>query len=138
MDLNKTKIYGKAEENVLREWYYTRLRETVRIDVEKQRNSRPKFFVQSQLFEAMKAISSKTIAPAGRVWVLCGRPMVGKTAAGRVLLEHAGRAFQIKRGLFVSKPANLPLVKAASKHIGPPDTGDLEWVSTLLPARKAR
>jgi hypothetical protein len=134
MNLTKTKLYGKAEENVLHEWYYSGLRETVRIDVEKQRNSRPKFFVKSQLFEAMKAIASDTDTPDERVWVLCGRPMFGKTSAGRVLLEHAGRAFQIKRGLFVSKPADLPLVKAVSKHIGAPDTGDLEWVSTLFDA----
>jgi hypothetical protein len=55
-----TKLYGKAEENVLREWYNTGLRETVRLDVEKQRNNRPKFFVVSQLFEAMKVIASNT------------------------------------------------------------------------------
>jgi hypothetical protein len=139
MDLNKTKLYGKAKENVLHEWYYTGLRETIRIDVEKQRNSRPKFFfVKSQLFKAMKAIASDTNTPNGRMWVLCGRPMSGKTSAGRVLLEHAGRAFQIKRGLFVSKPADISLVKAVSKHIGAPDTGDLERSLTLLPAQKAR
>jgi hypothetical protein len=134
MDLNKTKLYGKAEEKVLRERYYTALRTTLRIDVEKQRKSRPKFFVKSQLFVAMKAIASDTDTSDGRVWVLCGRPMSGKTSAGRVLLEHAGRAFQTKRGLFVSKPADLSLAKVVSKHIGAPDTGDLEWVSTLFDA----
>jgi hypothetical protein len=134
MDLTKTKLYGKAEEKLLDEWYCGGLRETVRIDVQKQRDSRPKFFVKSQLFEAMKAIASDTNTPDGRVWVLCGRPMSGKTSAGRCLLEHAGRAFQIKRGLFISAQAGVPLVNAVSKHIGAPDTGDLEWVSTLFDA----
>jgi hypothetical protein len=62
MDLTKRtkQVYGKAaQENVLREWYYTGgLCETVRIHVETQRNARPELFVPSVLFEALKAVAS--------------------------------------------------------------------------------
>jgi hypothetical protein len=75
---NPTKLYGKAQEKVLRQWYYTGLRETLRIDVEKQRNSRPKFFVKSQLFEAMKAIASTTNTVNGRTWVYAADQCLGK------------------------------------------------------------
>mmetsp|Transcript_8951 Transcript_8951/g.24814 ORF Transcript_8951/g.24814 Transcript_8951/m.24814 type:complete len:103 (-) Transcript_8951:140-448(-) len=85
------------------------------------------------MFEAMKAISSETNTPTGRGWVLFGRPLVGeKKSAGQALLEHAGRVFEIKRSLFVTKPADCPRVTVVLKHIGVPHTGDLEWVTTLF------
>jgi hypothetical protein len=82
----------------------------------------------------MLSIASDTSKASGRVYVYCGKPMSGKTAAGRALLEFSGRGFLLKRGLFVSKEKGIPLVQTVAKTIGAPDTGDFEWVSTLFDA----
>jgi len=80
----------------------------------------------------MEKIASDTEVANGRVYVYCGRPNSGKTSAARALMEIAGRSYMIKRGLFVTKVDNVSLMQTVSKHVGAPDTGDLEWVKTLF------
>ena len=138
MDPTSTRLFGKAEERVLDEWYWRDLRELLRINVEQQRSRRPSVFVKSQVYDAMMAIAADTDIVDGRVYVFFGRPNSGKTVAGRVLLEMAGRKFQVKRGLFVAKERGLSLVSAVAKIIGAPDTGDLEWITTLFEALRGR
>jgi len=135
MDATNTKVYGKAENKLLDEWYSTQLRENLTLNSEEQRRRRPGIFVTSQLYAAMKKIAVNRGKVDGRVYVYCGEPMSGKTSAGRALLEYAAEKHQIKRGLFVAgEKTKVHLVQKVAKIVGAPDTGDLEWVTTLFDA----
>ena len=132
MDPSNTKLYGKAEDVALQKWYKSSLQGLLEIDVEQQRKNRPSVFVKSQLYVAMEKIASDTDVANGRVYVYCGRPNSGKTSAARALMEIAGRSYMIKRGMFFTKADNVSLTQTVAKHVGAPDTGDLEWVKTLF------
>jgi hypothetical protein len=134
MDPANTKVFGKAEARLLDEWYRTTLGDLLQIDLKEQQRRRPKVFVMSELYMAMNEIASDEATPDGRVYVYFGRPFSGKTSAGRALLEKAASKFPIKRGLFVTAEKDVPLISSLSKLVGAPDTGDLEWVTTLFDA----
>uniref|UniRef100_A0A7S1Y1X6 Uncharacterized protein n=1 Tax=Grammatophora oceanica TaxID=210454 RepID=A0A7S1Y1X6_9STRA len=132
---NKNLDAIKERDKELDGWRRGPLRELVKIDPNKQRKWRPKYFVpESPIYQGLYKLAADTNRHNGKVWVMYARPCSGKTVSGRYLMEQAGNDFQIKRGLFLTKEEGDPLVTKLAKLIGAPVTDDLTWVNTLFEA----
>eukprot|EP00542_Grammatophora_oceanica_P018901 CAMPEP_0194048978 /NCGR_PEP_ID=MMETSP0009_2-20130614/29244_1 /TAXON_ID=210454 /ORGANISM="Grammatophora oceanica, Strain CCMP 410" /LENGTH=315 /DNA_ID=CAMNT_0038695023 /DNA_START=249 /DNA_END=1193 /DNA_ORIENTATION=- len=132
---NKNLEAIKERDRRLNSWLRGTLRNLVKVNPDKHRKWRPKFFVtESPVYQAMIKIAADTNRHNGKVWVLYAKSCSGKTVSGRYLVEQAGTNFKLKRGMFIGKEEGDPLVSKIAKLIGAPDMDDLSWVNALFEA----
>jgi hypothetical protein len=136
-DFTNTGLYTLLEERVVRFYFETTLPLKLR-DATLHRQSMPPEWVANRLFAALKeSVNNLARVESGQMYVYCGEPKSGKSAAGAAIIEMAldkcsEHNVQNYRYLFVDAGSDLPA--NMRRQLGVPDTITDEnvWLTLLF------